>query len=152
MADNSANPSRLNLWQVLHALRSVPVESKGKPLFRLGQPCGGIYLVEEGEVTLLLSSEPETGGTFEVVGPGTVLGLSESMTGGTHRLTAEAGQGARVSYIERDSFLDLLHNDHRFCMQIVRTLSEDLHSLYHRCRCLAPEAKFLGNDASSVVN
>ncbi len=152
MAKKSTNPPHLDLWQVLHALRAVPVEAKGEPLFRLGQPCGGIYLVEEGEVTLLLSSEPKTSRAFEVVGPGTVLGLSETLTGGTYRLTAEAAQGARVSYIERDSFLDLVHNDHQFCLQVVRTLSEDLHGLYHRCRCLAPAAGRSSKAPSLTVN
>lgn len=150
MADNSANPSRLDLWQALHGLRSVPVEAKGEPLFELGQPCGGIYLVEEGEVTLLLSSNPKSSRAFEVVGPGTVLGLSETMTGGTYRLTAQAAQGARVSYIERDSFLDLVHSDHQFCLQIVRTLSENLHGIYHRCCCLASAAG--RSSASPLVN
>jgi CRP-like cAMP-binding protein len=146
---NPTNPSRPDLWQMLHLLQLAAVKVNGKPLFQLGQPCRGVYLVEEGEVTLRLSSSANGCGTFEVVGPGTVLGLSEVMTGGTYRLTAEASQDARISYIDRDSFLDLVHSDHQFCLQIVRALSEDLHGLYHRCRCLMPAT---GRDTSLAVN
>jgi len=152
VTENPANPSRLDLWQKLHSLRSVAVEVSGKPLFRLGQPCRGIYLVEAGDVTLRMCSAPDGNHTLEVVGPGTVLGLSESMTGATYRLTAEAREGARISYIERASFLDLVHNDHQFCLQIVRALSEDLHGLYHLCRCLGLEAECSEEDASRIVN
>jgi len=153
VADYPSNPLQLDLWQALHGLRSVPVDAKGKPLFQRGQPSQGIYLVEEGEVKLLLSSGSNAEARpFEVAGPGAVLGLSETVSGGTYKLTAEAGDGARISYIERDAFLHFLHRDHQLCLQIVRLLSEDLHSLYYRCRCMTPGGGRSGKSADPRVN
>jgi CRP-like cAMP-binding protein len=85
--------------------------------------------VEAGEVRLWLTAKSGRR-SFKVVGPGTVLGLSETMTGGDYELSAEAAEGARISWVERDIFLRCLHRDHQLCLQIVRLLSEDLHSLY----------------------
>jgi CRP-like cAMP-binding protein len=76
--DAFANPFRFDLWQALHKLKSVPVEIKSDPLFRRGQRSRGIYLVEAGEVKLLLCSESAGMQKLEVAGPGTVLGLSET--------------------------------------------------------------------------
>jgi len=135
-----ANTLPPDVWQALRNLGPVPVESKEKPLFRAGESPAGLYLVEEGEVQLYLgqkSPRPESKPLqpLEIAGPGSVLGMSETMTGGTYKLTAETLVGARVSFIERTAFLNVLRQDHELCIHIVRMLSEDLHRLYYRCRC-----------------
>ena len=145
MAAHHANPLTADLWQALHHLGPVPVEPMEKPLFRAGEPSAGIYLVEEGEVQLYLgqkSPRPESKPLqpLEIAGPGSVLGMSETMIGGDYKLTAETLPGARVFFIERTAFLNVLRQDHELCIHIVRMLSEDLHSLYYRCRCSVPSA------------
>src|SRR6267143_2112714 len=45
---------------------------------------------------------------LEIAGPGTILGLSESMSGEKYRVTAEAGDHTTVAFIPRDSFVDFL--------------------------------------------
>jgi len=95
---------------------------------------------EEGCVRLHLSRQPGGAPEFETVGTGAVLGLAETMTGGEHKLTAEAVEGARVSHIERNALLDRLQKNHQLCLQIVQLLSEDLHSLYHRFLGMLPAA------------
>jgi CRP/FNR family transcriptional regulator, dissimilatory nitrate respiration regulator len=133
----SVNPLGFNLWQALHQLECAPIEISHQPLFQRGQRSRGIYLVEAGEVKLLLSSKSGRAQKLEVAGPGTVLGLSETVSGGEHKLTAEASANARIFYIDRDSFLQSLSNDHQLCLQVVRLLSENLHLLYYCCRSLA---------------
>lgn len=95
-------------------------------------------MVEEGSVSLRLSPHAEPGTAFETVGVGTVLGLAETLTGADHKLTAEASEGARVTHIERTSFMNRLQRNHQLCLQIVQLLSEDLHNLYHRFLAMAP--------------
>lgn len=132
MAHGFQKASHLDLWLALQALGPLEVDCAQTTLFRRGEPCRGVYMVEEGSVRLVLSSLAGGSAEFETVGTGTVLGLAETMTGGEHKLTAEAAEGARVSHIDRTSFMDRLQQDHRLCLQIVQLLSEDLHSLYHR--------------------
>lgn len=138
MIEHRGTPLRAELWEALRSLPWVPVESKAEPLFRYGQSPRGVYLVETGEVRLWLTAKSTPGRCFGVAGPGSVLGLSETVTGGDYKLTAKAGEGACISYIDRNVFLHCMRRDHQLCMHIVRLLSEDLHSLYCHSRALIP--------------
>jgi CRP-like cAMP-binding protein len=92
--------------------------------------------VESGEVRVLLSTGSSQKQLLEVVGPGTVLGLSESMSGEKYRVTAEAGEQTAVAFIPRAEFLEFLREHAEYCMQVVRLLSEDLHGLYYKFRSI----------------
>ena len=63
-----------------------------------------------------------------------MLGLSEVLTGGTHKVTAEAVTESELCFISRGTFLNYLREHPELCMQIVRQLSEELHGLYHHYR------------------
>ena len=142
----------LDLWLALHRLGPTEVDCRQGTLFRQGESCQGVYLVEEGRVKLLLATETTKARELEIVGPGAVLGLAESLTGGVYRLTAEV-QNARISCIERDSFLHQLHQDQQLCLQIVPLLSEDLHSLYHSFRMgLGPSTSSSGKRDPLIVH
>jgi CRP-like cAMP-binding protein len=130
--------SHLNLWLALHALGPSTVDCSQKTLFRRGDPCRGLYMVEEGTVRLLLAPQVSGSPEFETVGAGAVLGLAETMTGGQYKLTAEAADRARISHIDRTSLMDRLQQNHQLCLQIVQLLSEDLHNLYRRFLSMLP--------------
>ena len=140
MAHSFQKPSHLDLWLALHALGPRGVDCAQKTLFRRGEPCRGLYMVEEGSVRLLLSPYATGAQEFETVGAGAVLGLAETMTGGEYKLTAEAAEGARISHIDRALFMDRLQQNHQLSLQIVQLLSEDLHTLYHRFLRMLPAA------------
>jgi CRP-like cAMP-binding protein len=126
-----------DLLQGLRAIKSVQQFPKGGTLFRQGSTATGLYLVERGEVRVLLPTGPSQKQLLEVLGPGTVLGLSESMTGENYRITAEAGEQTSLAFIPREAFLEFLREHADFCMQVVRLLSEDLHGLYHKFRSIS---------------
>jgi CRP/FNR family transcriptional regulator, cyclic AMP receptor protein len=129
-------PAKLSpdLWEALHGIKSVRVYPKGAKLFQQGTEVSGVYVVESGLVRVLLPTAQSRLQLLEVAGPGTILGLSESMSGERHRVTAEAGDYTSVAFIPRNSFVDFLRDHGDFCMQVVRLLSEDLHGLYHKFR------------------
>jgi CRP-like cAMP-binding protein len=110
------------------------VYSTGMPLFQQGAEVNGIYLVESGQVRLLLPTVQSRLQLLEHAGPGTVLALSEAMSGARFRVTAIAVDYTTIAFIPRENFLDFLRDHGDFCMQIVRLLSEDLHTLYHKFR------------------
>lgn len=126
-----------DLWQALHALKSARVYPKGTTLFQQGDKVDGIYVVESGEVRVLLPTPQDQLQLLEVVGAGAVLGLGECMAGDCYRVTAEAGDHTTAAFIPRESFVDFLRQHCEFCMQIVRLLSEDLHGLYHKFRSIS---------------
>lgn len=126
-----------DLYQALHGIKSVKVYSKGATLFRRGMPVNGVYVVDSGRVRILLPTLQSRPQLLEIAGPGTILGLSETMSGDDYRVTAQADDHVTASFIPRDGFLEFLRLNCDYCMQIVRLLSEDLHSLYHRFRSIS---------------
>ena len=132
-------PGKLSpdLLQALHGIKSVRLFPKGATLFQQGSAVAGVYLVESGEVRVLLPTGPNQKQLLEVVGPGTLLGLSESMSGERYRITAEAGDQTTAAFIPREQFLEFLREHGDFCMQVVRLLSEDVHALYHKFRSIS---------------
>jgi len=132
-------PGKLSsdLLQALHGIKSVQTFPTGAALFQRGSAVTGVYVVESGEVRVLLPTGPSEEQLLEVVGPGAVLGLSESMTGEEYRITAEAGRETTAAFIPREKFLEFLQEHCDYCMQIVRLLSEDLHGLYHKFRSIS---------------
>jgi CRP-like cAMP-binding protein len=125
------------LLLALREIKSVRLFPKGAKLFQQGSAVTGVYLVESGEVRVLLPTGPSQKQLLEVVGPGTMLGLSESMSGERYRITAEAGEQTTAAFIPRQEFLEFLRAHGDFCMQVVRLLSEDLHGLYHKFRSIS---------------
>jgi CRP-like cAMP-binding protein len=126
-----------DLLRALHAIKSARLYPTGATLFQQGSEAAGVYLVESGEVRVLLPTGQSQKQLLEVVGAGTVLGMSESMTGENYRITAEAGDPTMAAFIPREEFLEFLREHGDFCMQIVRLLSEDLHGLYHKFRSIS---------------
>lgn len=123
-----------DLWQALHGIKVTRVYPRGSALFQRGDKVEGIYLVESGEVRILLPRGQDELQLLEVAISGAVLGLSECMAGQCHRATAEAADHTTVAFVPRDKFADFLHDHCEYCMQVVRLLSEDLHGLYHKFR------------------
>ena len=142
-----------DLWQELKALKTEHAYVPGAALFRSGQPVQGVYLVERGEVRLLVPASAKSAAVLGKAGPGTVLGLSEALTGAPYKLTAEAASHVQVAFVERDRFLNFLREHHDFCLQIVHLLSEEVHVLYHHFRTLSTrENKTRGKHAPPRVN
>ena len=132
-------PAKLgpDLWEALHGIKSVRIYPKGSTLFQQGTAVTGVFVVESGQVRVLLPTVERRLQLLEVAGPGTILGLSETMSGERYRVTAEAGDHTTVAFIPRESFVDFLRDHCHFCMQVVRLLSEDLHGLYYKFRSIS---------------
>ncbi|MGA9529708.1 MAG: Crp/Fnr family transcriptional regulator [Terriglobales bacterium] len=119
---------------ILRDMMTLHVYPKGATIFRQGTPVGGLYLIETGEVRVLLATADSNNQLLEVVGSGCLLGLSDSMAGGNYRVTAEASEPTSAAFLEREVFLQFLSSHQEFCMQVIRTLSDSLHRLYHKFR------------------
>jgi CRP-like cAMP-binding protein len=124
------------LLQALHRIKSARLYSRGATLFQQGSASAGVYLVLSGEVRLLLTGGPREDQLLQVMGPGTMLGLSESMNGEKHRARAETGDRTTVGFIPRQEFRGFLLEHEEFCMQVVESLSDELHGIYHKFRSI----------------
>ena len=139
MVSSQPAPGKLSpdLLRSLHGIKAVQRFPQGAALFHQGSAVAGVYLVESGEVRVLLPTGQNQEQLLEVVGPGSVLGLRKSMSGETYRITAEAGDQTTAVFIPREEFLEFLREHGDFCMQVVRLLSEDLHAIYHKFRSIS---------------
>lgn len=125
------------LLKTLHGSRRIQRFADGATLYQQGSAVKGVYIVESGEVRLLLEAGGCQEQLLEVVRAGTILGLSESMGGGNYRVTAEASYQTAAVFIPRGEFLAFLRQHGEFCMEVVRLLSEDLHQLYDKFRSIS---------------
>jgi CRP-like cAMP-binding protein len=134
------NQSPQEFWSALQDVASARSYPGGDFLFQSGEASQGIYLIQGGEVALLLSSPSGAGRLFEKAGPGTMLGLSEAVSGDAHKLSAKAKKPTQASFVSRQDLLEFLQHNQGCCMQIVRLLSEDLHALYQKFRIASASA------------
>jgi CRP-like cAMP-binding protein len=118
-------------------MMSPRIFSKGATLYREGTVAAGIYLVEKGAVRVLLPAPDHLRQLLEVAPAGAILGLSESLSGESYRVTVEAEEQTTAAFIARKNLLELLNSNQEFCMQVVRLLSENLHGLYHLFRSVS---------------
>jgi CRP/FNR family cyclic AMP-dependent transcriptional regulator len=123
--------------EALHAfdaMKSIAPYPKGSILFAEGRAPRGVYVLCNGRAKLTVCSETGKRLLVRVAGPGDVLGLGAAISGTNHELNAELLDTARVAFVRRKDLLIFLRQNPEVCMQIVRTLSKDLHGAYERVR------------------
>jgi CRP/FNR family transcriptional regulator, cyclic AMP receptor protein len=116
----------------LQAIKPAQRFRPGAALFHRGSPGTGVYLVEAGEVQVILEGGKGEKQLLEVAGPGAILGLSEIMAAVKYRVTAIAGEETKAVFIPREEFLAFLHDHCDYCLQVVSVLSDNRHELYHK--------------------
>ena len=105
----------------------------GVPIYSRGAPALGVFLVQEGQVKLNFAT-PRSRALFHVAGPGSIVGLGETMSGTPYEATAEPVNAATLSFLGREDLLSYLREHCDTCLQLVQLLSEDLHQLYQQYR------------------
>jgi CRP-like cAMP-binding protein len=116
------------LWNELQRIGCSRTYSTGSPLFMEEAPADGVYLIEKGAIEIQLSSPLSE--HLSEYGRGALLGLSEVMSGETHKFKAVAIEDCVVCFVARHEFLEFLRQNQVCCMQVVHLLSQDLHTIY----------------------
>lgn len=124
-------PDALQQFDGIKSLESWP---RGTVLFREGQTARSVFLLCSGRVRLTVCSENGRRMTLRFVSAGEVLGLTAVLAGGSYEVTAEVTEPVRVAEVRRRDLLHFLREHGDVCMQVVHTLSEDLHLAYDRVR------------------
>ena len=127
-----------DLWRAFDDIKSLRAYAAGSGLFEEDSPAVGVFLIENGRVGIRVSTEGGKWRRLATAGRGTMLGLSEVISGGCYKVSAYAVGRADVFFVQRDDLMEFLTTHPRICLEIVHVLSEDLHSLYHQFRNLDP--------------
>lgn len=120
--------------EVFDGIKTTETYPRGTVLFREGQPARGIFLLCAGRVRLSVCSESGRRMTLRTAAPGDVLGLSASLAGSHHEVTAETLDNVEVAAVRRKDLLRFLREHRDACLQVVSLLSEDLQVAYDRVR------------------
>jgi CRP/FNR family transcriptional regulator, cyclic AMP receptor protein len=125
-----------------HALRQIanghsPHEYPGGAiLFQEGEPADGVFLLLRGAAKLSVGSSHGDHLLLRTASPGEILGLSATLTGQGHEVTAETTTPSQLVFVPRKDFLRFLRSHSDVCLRVVESLSNDVHIAYDRVRML----------------
>jgi CRP-like cAMP-binding protein len=120
-------------------LKSVHTIKPGSILLERGDPANYVFFVDSGTIRVVLLPKPTP--VTRLVAAGAVLGLNEVITGSKYAISAYAQSLVDLSCISRESLLRFLSQSPEACMQLVHSLSEDLHTLYAHMASLRGPAR-----------
>ena len=115
----------------MEALRehAVPVDcAQERVLFRQGDPPKGLYILYEGEATLRLDAPTGEQVITMPAAPGSLLGLPGLIGSGAYTMTAEAKEGATVSFVSREEFQKVMLTEPQLGMMILRVLAAEVRT------------------------
>lgn len=96
-------------------------------LFREGDPPSGVYYLRNGEALLTMQVKDKTVVTV-LATEGSLLGLPAVMGNSPYSLSSETRGRAEVYKISGDDFIEIVHRNSRFCVEVVRILAAEVRS------------------------
>lgn len=129
--DSSAFVADPELIQALEKSSTAISCGEDRALFNQGDTPQGLYIVDQGEITLTMDSPSGQKVMQFQAHPGSLLGLPGLIGNGPYTLSAIAHDGARVSFVTRDRFTSLMQADPQLSLKILQVLAAELRSARH---------------------
>jgi CRP-like cAMP-binding protein len=120
--------------RLIEALRqsSQPVSCiEGRILFSQGDAQVGVYIIENGEAALMMTSDSGNVILCLHTGAGSVLGLPAVIGDEPYSLTAMARKGSEVSFVTCDDFEELLGTNPSLNRYILDVLANEVRATRH---------------------
>lgn len=95
---------------------------RGQPLFHQGDPGDALYVVVDGSVAVVVSSESGDRMVLTTLHPADSLGEIALLDGGPRSASAEAVEETTALVLSRAAFLDLLREHPPLAVQLLRSL------------------------------
>lgn len=106
--------------------RSKPIAvGPDRVLFRQGDAPTGVYILRKGAAALTNRSDGEAS-LSALVGAGSLLGLPAVIATKPYTLTAEALEGAELSLVTCEDFVDLMQTEPLLSFQVLQVLAEEV--------------------------
>ena len=102
--------------------------SHDRVLFCQGDVPSGIYVVLNGEVTLVMESLSKEILISVPAEPGSLLGLPGLVGNCPYSLSAYAKRGSHVSFVSREDFSALMMSEPTLSMMILKVLASEVRS------------------------
>lgn len=118
------------------AITYANMHPHGAVLFVEGQEPRGVYVVCSGRVKLSTCSTDGRTVITEIAGPGDTLGLSATVSGEPHEVTAEMLEPGQTNFIKREEFLRFLREHGEAALKVAEHLSRHYHTACQKIRSL----------------
>jgi len=126
--DSSAFVADPDLLSVLET-RSTPIAcDTEKTLFSQDQPAVGVYIFFGGEARLTMCSHDGRTIFSIPAQPGSLLGLPALISDQPYSLTAIAGAGAQVRFVDRGDFFSLMQSNPLLSLKILKVLAAEVRT------------------------
>lgn len=112
--------------RVLSISRTVNVYEPGQVIFYQGNPCLGIYCVEQGEVALRRTDEAGHSAIVRLAHAGQTLGYRSFFADSTYSASAEALTECRVCFVDRAAVRRLLDANPSLGLQFLQRVAQEL--------------------------
>jgi CRP-like cAMP-binding protein len=125
--ESSAFAADPNLIQELEKRsQRMPVAGM-RVLFRQGDDPTGLYIVHKGEATLTMRSGDEIVMSVKACS-GSLLGLPAVIGNEPYSLTAEASEGAELSFLSSAEFMKLMQSDPVLSLKLLQVLAAEVRA------------------------
>lgn len=127
-----------SLLPLFENLRTTAVYEKGSVAFDEAEPCHGVFIVCDGKMKLVTTSAEGKVLLLRFALPGEVLGLVETVLGGTpFHAAAIAAERSVLAVIPGSSFLRFVRTHPEACLKMVVELSQQYKAAQREARFLA---------------
>jgi CRP/FNR family transcriptional regulator len=126
-------PAALQAFEEIKYTTAYP---EGAVLFVEHQAPRGIFVICKGSVKMSVSASNGKTMIVKIAEAGEVLGLSSTVSGKPHEVTAETIDPCQINFVKREDFLRFLKNDVQVCFKVAEHLSEKYHNVCNEIRCL----------------
>ena len=129
IASSEAFAPRQDLVAALQPIGNCQPRTKGTVLFRQGEPSTGVYLLLEGEASLLISRDDGRTIPVRTVGSGYLLGLPGTILNREYLFSARLTRDSKVAFIPTGELLDFLRQHNDICFEVVGMLGSEVIDL-----------------------
>ncbi len=108
-----------------------------RTLFSEGDPAAFLWLIQSGRVRLYEIAANGRAITLENLGPGEIFGALSALDDTQYPATAEVLESGRAFCLPRDLLLQVLADEPRLAVELLRVVSRRLHEAHRQLRSLA---------------
>jgi len=111
--------------------------ARGDDVFHIGEPCNEFHVTVTGQIKLYAISPAGQEKIIEIVGPGNSFAEALMFTDKPYFINAQALTDTLLLSVTKQSVMQEIENDPRFCMRMLAGLSRRLHGLVNDVQAYA---------------
>ena len=111
--------------------------ARGDDVFHIGEPCNEFHVTVSGQIKLFAISPAGQEKIIEIIGPGNSFAEALMFTDKPYFISAQALTDTLLLSVSKQSVLQEIETDSRFCMRMLAGLSRRLHGLVNDVQAYA---------------